>query len=55
MKVYDKQKGVDERIDHLIGKHNILDQWLQHLRNLPGSHRKPLSRAEWEFKAELGK
>ncbi|GLT31465.1 hypothetical protein SLA2020_061980 [Shorea laevis] len=53
LKVEAKQSILEERIDHAIQRHNSLEQRLQHLRNLPGVHRKPLSRAEQEFKSEL--
>ncbi|OWM87430.1 nuclear pore complex protein NUP88 [Punica granatum] len=53
LKVEEKQKGLDERNDRVIEQHNFLDQRLRRLRNLPGVHKKPLSRAEREFKAEL--
>ncbi|KAJ0102764.1 hypothetical protein Patl1_06594 [Pistacia atlantica] len=48
-----KQPRLEERIDHAIEIHNSLEQRLQRLRNLPGAHKKPLSRAEREFKSEL--
>jgi hypothetical protein len=53
-KVEDKQLMLEERIDRATQLHNILDQRLQRLRNLPGAHKRPLSRAEREFKSELG-
>lgn len=49
-----KQPSLEERIDRAIEMHNSLEQRLQCLRNLPGAHKKPLSRAEREFKSELG-
>lgn len=49
-----KQPMLDERIDHAVQRHNSLEQRLQRLRRLPGAHKKPLSRAEREFKSELG-
>lgn len=54
LKVEAKQPDLEERIDHAIQFHNSLEQRLQRLRNLPGVHRKPLSRAEQEFKSEIG-
>ncbi|KAL5082265.1 hypothetical protein RYX36_010686 [Vicia faba] len=33
--------------------HNSLEERLQHLRNLPGAHKKPLSKVELQFKSEL--
>ncbi|EEF27949.1 conserved hypothetical protein [Ricinus communis] len=53
LKVEEKQLGLDDRIGHAINAHSLLEQRLQHLRNLPGAHKKPLSRAEREFKSEL--
>lgn len=50
-----KQSELDKRIDCALQWHNDLEERLQRLRNLPGSHKKPLSRAEREFKSELGK
>ncbi|MBA0571432.1 hypothetical protein Golob_005007 [Gossypium lobatum] len=48
-----KQPMLDERIDRVVQRHNSLEQRLQRLRRLPGAHKKPLSRAEREFKSEL--
>ncbi|KAA3481992.1 nuclear pore complex protein NUP88 [Gossypium australe] len=48
-----KQPMLDERIDRVVQRYNSLEQRLQHLRRLPGAHKKPLSRAEREFKSEL--
>ncbi|CAN1174810.1 Nuclear pore complex protein NUP88 [Linum perenne] len=53
VKVNEKQKGLEDRIEHAVHQHNLLEQRLQHLRNLPGVHKKPLSRAERKFKSEL--
>ncbi|XP_050209533.1 nuclear pore complex protein NUP88 [Mercurialis annua] len=53
LKVEEKQSGLDDRIDHAINVHNLLEERLQRLRNLPGAHKKPLSKAEREFKSEL--
>ncbi|KAK7860605.1 nuclear pore complex protein nup88 [Quercus suber] len=52
-KVEDKQSNLEERIDRATRLHNFLEQRLQRLRSLPGVHKKPLSRAEREFKSEL--
>lgn len=54
LKVEEKQSGLEERINHAIQVHNLLEKRLERLRNLPGAHKKPLSRAEREFKSELG-
>lgn len=53
LKVEERQSRLEERIDRAVQQHNSLEQRLQHLRNLPGAHKKPLSRAEREFKSEL--
>uniref|UniRef100_A0A7N0TUA6 Nuclear pore complex protein NUP88 n=1 Tax=Kalanchoe fedtschenkoi TaxID=63787 RepID=A0A7N0TUA6_KALFE len=53
--VEDKQLMLDDRIASAIKKHDDLELRLQRLRNLPGYHKKPLSRAERDFKAELSK
>ncbi|XP_022745991.1 nuclear pore complex protein NUP88 [Durio zibethinus] len=53
LKVEAKQSKLEERIDRAVQQHNSLEQRLQHLRSLPGAHKKPLSRAEREFKSEL--
>ena len=54
LKVEAKQSMLEERIDRVVHLQNSLEQRLQHLRSLPGAHKKPLSRAEREFKSELG-
>lgn len=53
-RVEEKQPKLEDRIDHTIQQHGILKERLQRLRNLIGAHKKPLSRAEREFKSELG-
>ena len=53
-KVVNKQSGLVNRINHAMQRHNLLEQRLHCLRNLPGVHKKPLSKAEREFKSELG-
>ncbi|KAI5574801.1 hypothetical protein BDE02_10G169100 [Populus trichocarpa] len=52
-KVVNKQSGLVNRTNHAMHRHNLLEQRLHCLRNLPGAHKKPLSRAEREFKSEL--
>ena len=54
LKVEEKQPTLEERIHHANQMHSFLEERLQSLRNLPGAHKKPLSRAEREFKSELG-
>ncbi|XP_034704899.1 nuclear pore complex protein NUP88 [Vitis riparia] len=53
LKVEEKQPTLEERIHHANQMHGFLEERLQSLRNLPGAHKKPLSRAEREFKSEL--
>lgn len=55
LKIQEKQPKLDDRIGHAVQTHSLLEQRLQNLRNLPGAHKKPLSRAERDFKLELGK
>jgi len=49
-----KQSGLEDRINNAMHQHNLLEQRLHCLKNLPGAHKKPLSKAEREFKSELG-
>ncbi|CAI0415825.1 unnamed protein product [Linum tenue] len=53
VRVRNKQTGLDDRLKHAIHQHHILEQRLNQLRNLPGVHKKPLSRAERKFSSEL--
>lgn len=55
LKVEEKQGKLDERTVRAVQLHNHLEERLQRLRKLPGVHKKPLSKAEREFKLELGK
>ncbi|KAG6735029.1 hypothetical protein I3842_01G299900 [Carya illinoinensis] len=48
-KVADKHSRLEERIDRAIQLQNFLEQRLQGLRNLPGAHKRPLSRAERHY------
>ncbi|XP_059666426.1 nuclear pore complex protein NUP88 [Cornus florida] len=52
-KVEEKQQNVGNRIGNAIKLHILLEERLQSLRNLPGAHKRPLSKAEREFKSEL--
>lgn len=54
-KVEKNQSLLEKRIDKAIQRHDSLEQRLQRLRSLPGTHKKPLTRAELDFKSELGK
>lgn len=53
LKVEEKQPCLEEKISNAIHRHHLLEERMQRLRNLPGAHKKPLSRAEREFKLEL--
>ncbi|KAK1409351.1 hypothetical protein QVD17_35877 [Tagetes erecta] len=52
-KVEEKQEMLENRIDRAIQTHGLLEERLVNLRSLPGIHKKPLSKAEREFKMEL--
>ncbi|XP_076949517.1 nuclear pore complex protein NUP88-like [Bidens hawaiensis] len=52
-KVEEKQEKLENRLDRAIETHGVLEERLINLRNLPGIHKKPLSKAEREFKMEL--
>ncbi|KAI3745601.1 hypothetical protein L6452_08002 [Arctium lappa] len=52
-KVEEKQQNLENRIDRAVETHNLLEERLLNLKNLPGIHKKPLSKAEKEFKMEL--
>lgn len=51
-KVRKKQSGLEDRINHAMLQHNLLEQRLHCLKNLAGAHKKPLSKAEREFKSD---
>ncbi|KAJ8764091.1 hypothetical protein K2173_004994 [Erythroxylum novogranatense] len=53
LKVEKKQSGLDARVDHAIHQQSLIEQRLQRLRNLPGAHKRPLTKAERDFKSEL--
>ncbi|XP_047321882.1 nuclear pore complex protein NUP88 [Impatiens glandulifera] len=53
LKVEEKQEKLDSRIDMAIQAHVKLEERLLSLRNLPGILKKPLSKAERDFKFEL--
>lgn len=54
LKVEEKQSNLEDRIAHAIQQQSFLEERLKRLRNLPGVHKKPLSKAERQFKSELG-
>ncbi|KAI3982067.1 hypothetical protein MKX01_018973 [Papaver californicum] len=49
----ERQPSLDDRINHALEVHCSLEDRLRTLRNLPRGHKKPLSRAELDFKTEL--
>ncbi|XP_042490538.1 nuclear pore complex protein NUP88 [Macadamia integrifolia] len=53
LKVEEKQPSLEDRLNHAIQVHEHLEERLQGLRDLPGVRKKPLSRAERQFKSEL--
>ncbi|KAG6600932.1 Nuclear pore complex protein NUP88, partial [Cucurbita argyrosperma subsp. sororia] len=53
LKVEGKQQVLDDRIESAIKLHNVLEERIHRLKNLPGAHKKPLSKAEREFKSTL--
>ncbi|KAL1336849.1 hypothetical protein HN51_031268 [Arachis hypogaea] len=53
IKVEEKESMLQKRIERVTQMHNSLEERLQRLRNLPCAHKKPLSRAERQFKSEL--
>lgn len=53
LKVEEKQSNLEDRIAHAIQQHSFLEERLKRLRNLPGAQKKPLSKAERDFKSEL--
>lgn len=53
-KVEKNQSLLEKRIHRAIQRHDSLEERLQRLRSLPGTHKKPLTRAERDFKSELG-
>ncbi|KAI5670503.1 hypothetical protein M9H77_10867 [Catharanthus roseus] len=51
--VEEKQEKIEGQIANAVQFHNVLEERLVKLRNLPGTHKKPLSKAEREFKSEI--
>ncbi|KAK9159059.1 hypothetical protein Scep_005633 [Stephania cephalantha] len=51
--VEEKQSRLYNRMSHAVEVQKVLEERLQTLRRLPGTNKKPLSRAEQDFKAEL--
>lgn len=55
LEVEKKKEMIEDRVNRAVKLHSTLEDRLQSLRCLPGSHKKPLSKAERDFKTELGK
>ncbi|GFZ15003.1 nuclear pore complex protein-like protein [Actinidia rufa] len=53
LKVEEKQEKLEERVSRTTELHSLLEERLQRLRKLPGMHKRPLSKAEREFKSDL--
>lgn len=49
-----KQAVIKDRISRAFKVYELLEQRLQNFRMLPGANKKPLSKAERDFKAQLG-
>lgn len=54
LEVETKQENLEDRVDRAVKIHSSLEERLQSLRSLPGLQKNPLSKAEREFKMELG-
>ncbi|CAN4124325.1 unnamed protein product [Withania somnifera] len=48
-----KQEKIEDRVEHAVRFHSELEERLQSLGHLPAAHKRSLSEAEREFKAEL--
>ncbi|KAL5984457.1 hypothetical protein ACLOJK_018562 [Asimina triloba] len=51
--VEEKQRSLDDRLLHAVQTYGILDERLKRFRSLPGPNKRPLSRAERDFKSQL--
>lgn len=54
LKVEGKQKLLEDRMERAIKMHNVLEERIHRLKNFPGAHKRPLSKAERGFKSTLG-
>jgi len=54
LEVERKQEKIEDRVEHAVRFHGELEEHLQSLRHLPAAHKRSLSKAEREFKSELG-
>ncbi|KAG0463809.1 hypothetical protein HPP92_019878 [Vanilla planifolia] len=53
LKVRNNEKGIEDRIAHAFKVYELLEQRLQNFKALPASNKKPLSKAERQFDADL--
>ncbi|KAL7214788.1 hypothetical protein ACSBR1_027050 [Camellia fascicularis] len=53
LKIEGKQEIIEDRISHATQMHSHFEERLRRLRKSPGVQKKPLSKAEREFKSEL--
>ncbi|ONK77958.1 uncharacterized protein A4U43_C02F12710 [Asparagus officinalis] len=53
LNVEEKEQDVKDRISRAFKVYELLEQRLQNFRMLPGANKKPLSRAERDFKSQL--
>lgn len=49
-----KQEKLEDRFQCAVQRHSAIEERLQKLRSLPTAHKRSLSKAEQEFKSELG-
>lgn len=55
LEVENEKEKIEDRVDQVVKRHSSLEERLRNLRSLPGAQKKPLSKAEREFKIELDK
>ena len=55
VKIEEEQEKLEELISRTTALNSLLEERLKRLRKLPGMHKRPLSKAEREFKSDLGK
>ncbi|KAH6777807.1 nuclear pore complex protein-like protein [Perilla frutescens var. frutescens] len=55
LEVEKEKEKIEDRVDQAVERHISLEERLRNLRSLPGAQKKPLSKAEREFKIELDK
>ncbi|KAL3652217.1 hypothetical protein CASFOL_001898 [Castilleja foliolosa] len=55
LEVETKQEKIDDHMNRAVRFHSSIEERLLKLRRLPGAHKRPLSKAERDFKLELDK